>query len=255
MNRSTARTSRRIRIATILPALLFAAVAAVERANAGGGPQDVLVVVNDQDLESLEAGSHYAAARGIAPRQILHIDIPAWGHIKTNNFETLVRQPIDAYLAASGLDAQVDYFVFAFDRPIRVTADGANVNGITAAAYYGYKDAPPAPPCNLTAGAANEYFDREIFFTHDASFLPGDRRIALTLAADSLEDLKTFIDRSAAADGTRPTGTVYLVHTTDTARNVQWPQFEDTAFRDGSSTTASTGRSPTWAPLRGRPTL
>ena len=200
-------------------------------AQAGGGPQNVLVVVNDSNRESLEIGTYYAAARGIAPRQILHLAVPPNSNLPTNSFETLIRQPVDDYLAATGLGDQIDYLVFAFDRPFRAQAILSNVNGLTATAYYGYYDAPPAPPCSINPAAANPYYDREESFRNDAPFNPSPRRLATMLATDSRDEIKIAIDRSAAADATMPLGQVFLLHTTDVLRNVQWPQFEDTTFR------------------------
>ncbi len=51
----------------------------------------------------------------------------------------------------------------------------------------------------------------------------------MALAADNIDDAKALIDREIAADGSRPTGTTYLMQTNDRHRNVRsafYPEIE-----------------------------
>ena len=60
----------------ILKALWLLTTVFAVRVGAGGGPLQTLVIVNNNETQSLEIGRYYADARGIPENHILHLDVP-----------------------------------------------------------------------------------------------------------------------------------------------------------------------------------
>lgn len=202
---------------------------------AGGGPQNVLVVVNDASPLSQEVGLAYARARGIHERQILHLTNSSRTNLTVAAFSNDVRNVILDYLAASGLSNQVDFVVFAPDFPYRVyTEPFADLRhaSLTSSMYYDFYSSPSAftVGCQVAAGSTNAYYNAERAFSREAS--PSGRYlVAAQLQGLHGDDARRLVQRARAADGTAPTSRVYLLHTTDAGRTVRWKQHEEADFR------------------------
>ena len=209
------------RIGSAFCALLLAAAVA----EGGGGPLNTLVIVNDLSPRSLELGKIYQSARQIPDQNIFHISTTTNYNLTTAAFSNEIRNPILSYIASSGLSNQIDYLVFMHDMPYRVYLGGSS-NGLTSAMYFNFRTAQPPEALGWT----NDYFVQERAFSH--SGLPSSNRYyaSALITGFTFEKATNLIARAALADGTRPTGTVYLVHAVDEPRNIQWPQFENMAF-------------------------
>jgi uncharacterized protein (TIGR03790 family) len=96
---------------------------------------------------------------------------------------------------------------------------------ITSAFAFGHDEArfchASAPPCLGTESVAT--FDSD---SH-APLRDHGARIAMLLAAQTLDDANALIARGVAADATFPVGTGYLVETSDAARAVRSFAFDD----------------------------
>lgn len=215
--------------------VLFLAAWHAVAALAGGGPQNVLVVVNDGSPDSLEMGSHYAAARGIPPRQICHVNVATNFSMSWAVFTNAVRDPVMRFLGAQGLSNQIDYIVFSRDIPYRIFTNAIASNrhaGLTATMFYGFFTSPDAfvDGCDLAPGSDNPYFGAERPFRHDDA-TSGNRLYPSTiLTGFTLDQSKRLVDRAVAGDGVAPAATFHFLHTYDLARNVQWPHFEPADF-------------------------
>ncbi len=201
---------------------------------AGGGPQNVLVVVNDNSLISLEIGKYYQEKRGIPEQNIFHVSTTTNYSMSTVDFTNQVRGPILNYITNSTLNQQIDYVVFTPGMPYRVyygAYSDYRHSSISASMFYDFKSSPDAyvSGCNVASGSQSDYYESEHGFSRAAA--PSSNRYFLStvLPARDRDQCKRLIDRSVSADGTFPTGTVYFLHTFD-ARNVQWPQFENEDF-------------------------
>lgn len=195
---------------------------------AGGGPLQTAVVVNDADPESQALGQYYQERRGIPEAHLIHVWTTTEDSISLSAYTTDVHQPVLDALETRGLADQIDTLVFTRGMPYKVT-QGTSINGITAVALYGFQSYPSSPVCTLPEGTDHAYFGAETAFSAVDRAAAGIGFLSTMLTAGSLEAAMQVVDRGVAADGTRPDGTVYFLHTTDTARNVQWPQFEDAA--------------------------
>jgi uncharacterized protein (TIGR03790 family) len=207
--------------------VIFAAVAGMARA--GGGPQNVLVVVNDNSAASLELGQYYQDARGIPERNVCHVSTTTNYTLSPAAFSNEIEGPVRAHLEAQGLSNQIDYIVVSRDIPYQVGAAGST-NSLTAALFYGFRT-NAAFPCSIPGSfTRSDYFAADRGFAHGG--VPSSNRYYITslLVSTNTDSAKRLVDRSVGADNTQPTGTVFLFHAPD-ARNAQWPQFEDAAFQ------------------------
>ena len=208
--------------------LLFSLAAT--SAFAGGGPQNTLVVVNDNSLESLELGQYYRERRAIPAANVFHIRTSTNYSLDTAGFTNEIRKPILDYIASSGLSNQIDYVVFSRGIPCRIYSEpytNRRHGGLTAAMFYGFKSSPAG--CELAAGSESAYYVSERAFTHAGSPSSNRYYASAILTASNLIQSKRLVDRSVEADHSMPSGTVFLVHTYD-PRNAQWPQFENADF-------------------------
>lgn len=200
-------------------------------AHAGGGAFNTLVVVNTNSADSVELGGYYASQHGIPAHQICPVGI-ATGTVTltSNQFFTLLRDPIQAHLAAEHLAGQIDYVVLCGDLPTRVR----NVEGVSASLFYGFHNAPGYNEggigCNLPLHTTNSYYRAERAFRSAAGWNNTNGWVAFHLLGTNLANAKQVVDRGAAAQSTFPAGGVYLYDLGDAARGVREQLFADTQF-------------------------
>jgi uncharacterized protein (TIGR03790 family) len=186
---------------------------------AGGGPLNVLVVVNAASRDSRALGAYYLEKHGIPQSHLCTIKAPPRAaSISLAEFERDVRLPILAHLANQGLAGQIHYLVLCLDVPSRV----ANDNGITSVLYYGYKPATPgAPQCHVASNSVNQYYGAETAYTATAGWNRTNAPIPFLLTATDLETAKQVVDRGAASAGAFPEGAFCLYGSADAARNIR----------------------------------
>lgn len=206
----------------------------------GLAPPHVLVVVNDGDPDSVEIGRYYAETRGIPEANLVHVTLPAGVAILKSAFTNQLWNPVTQYLADSGLEPQIRQVVFAWGEPFQIASFGQERNSLTSHMFYGYKEAPAPPPCELNPAGQNPLFGSGRRFRpeeHAQRVYP-----SFLLTAGTLAQTRAMIDRAAQADFSHPSGTLHLLRTYDTARNVQWPQFERADFLGRFTGSATTWR-------------
>jgi uncharacterized protein (TIGR03790 family) len=101
--------------------LALVAVAAASCASAGGGPENVLLLVNSNSLNSKTIANHYIAFRNIPACNVVYID---WrGGIESAQgvfFADKILQPAIKAIRDRGLAAQIDYVVYSCDFPWKI---------------------------------------------------------------------------------------------------------------------------------------
>jgi uncharacterized protein (TIGR03790 family) len=197
-------------------------------AMAGGGPQNVLVVVNDQSIESLQVGQYYRELRGIPERQVCPVSVdPLLVNVSASFFQTAILARVHQHIAHHGLSNQIDYLVLSKELPTRV----AENEGATAVAFYGYKGAPFNGPCILYAGTESHYYKAERAFGRSDPYGGTNYYLSMMLTGFNLSDALSNVWRGAAADGTEPDGTFYLLKPPgDPNRNVRYQLFDNFDF-------------------------
>jgi uncharacterized protein (TIGR03790 family) len=192
----------------ILPCACNAPVASDDTGSVAGGSiasATLAVIVNDADPLSRRIGAYYAQQRHIPEKNLIHVSFAAGRPGMTRADFEQVMATVNARVSPS-----VQAYALAWTEPYRV-----GCMSITTAFAAGYDEAFCAKGCKATR--PSPYFDTDSRRPHeDFGWRP-----AMLLAGNSFDDVKALIDRGVAADGTRPSGTGYLVSTNDAARNVR----------------------------------
>jgi uncharacterized protein (TIGR03790 family) len=216
--------------------LLFA-VGIARQVYGGGSGLNVVVVVNQSSSNSVELGNYYCEKRKVPPQNVLRT---TWtgGNIQwtTNDFQTVILNPLLSMISARGLTNQIDYVVVSMDFPFALVEAAGN-NSTTANLFYGYKpdDPPPQPglpaSCSLPAVSGNSYAASESIFrySHPATATTNSF-LAMMITSTSLDQAKAVVDHGVASDSMFPTQTVILGQSTDPFRNVRYINFDDTIF-------------------------
>jgi uncharacterized protein (TIGR03790 family) len=175
--------------------------------------RNIGLVINTADPYSLEVGAFYAAARHLAPEQILRLALPVKPVLDPEEFASLAAQ------VAHRFGAEIQALAVAWAMPYAVQC-----NSITAALSMGFE---PSTCLRLCAPS------RESPYFNSPSARPfTDLRMrpSMLLAAKSIDAAKAMIERGVASDHTLglrggPPVNAYFVVTSDRARNVRAPLY------------------------------
>jgi uncharacterized protein (TIGR03790 family) len=170
------------------------------------------VIVNDNDPESVAIASYYKERRGIPDMNLIHVRFaPDQPNLPHREFAHIKR------IVDNAASSKIQALALTWAQPYRV-----DCMSITSAFAFGFDNAYCADGCKPTK--PSPYFD-------SASMLPYKSyriRPTMSLAAYTLDQTKKLIDRGVASDGKDPDGTAYLVSTDDGARNVRAVTFDQT---------------------------
>lgn len=212
--------------------LVLALTTCLTNAFAGGSGLNTLLVINQQNPDSLVLGNYYAEKRRIPPANILRIDWPggpiAWSEAQ---FQTTLLTPLDAHLAANALTNQIDFVVLSMGIPFQVVSPNAT-NSTTSALFYGIKTIVNGTP---EAGITNSYATSEqIFANARPASAPTNSHSFLTtmLTGRTLAEAMRLVDQGLASDASFPNQPVILAKTTDPDRNIRHPYFDNAIFNN-----------------------
>jgi len=240
--------SRGIALALVLAAGSASMVA--PRAHAGGTPENAIILIDPSSAESMFVGNYYKNARNIPDSNVLYMDPDA------ANFTNFVAQNmpgLQGYLTNAALGDHIDYIIVTPGNSFFVSAPGilsdscspVNRFSITTAYTTSFITADFLPPIatqnsqflsryynpsNFNA----QFFDSNVTYSSGLPSTASNARryyISSMLGyigtfGNTVPEILAMIDRSVAADGTRPTGTFYFENNTaDPARNVRSGQY------------------------------
>ena len=209
---------------------------------AGGGPENVFLLVNSASRGSLAVANHYIDLRKIPPSNVYYTDyrrskVVAQGRI----FRDEILSPAVAEIKRRGLSSQIDYMVYSSDFPWRIdfTKDFpgqtfprplrpvASLTGATYLASFvvGKRKEIVGLKTNFYASVANARVTISQGFRAQYRWDPGGKRAATNglryyLSAmlgvtngrgNSLNEIVNYLRRAARADGTNPGGTIHFV--------------------------------------------
>jgi hypothetical protein len=230
------------RFALALTCLGFAA----ERAAAGGGPENVFLVVNANGPSSMQIANHYIELRKIPPSNVFYVRTPPkWNAIPAADFRDRILRPMLAEIERRGLTPQIDQIVYSCEFPWYV--DFATMFArtplpphrrprlsLTSATFF--RTAVENEDPNITQLDNNNYFTPPGLdatpsqgFRASYQWAPGGKRVASGgkqyLLATSLgfiqpdcstvPEIIAYLNRAAAADGAKPKGTFYFMRNAD----------------------------------------
>jgi len=173
---------------------------------------DLAVLYARGDATSEAIARAYQQARGVPEANLIGVDLPAarGDAISAADFAT-VKADID-----NRLPANVQATLLTWTQPSRV--QGSCSMGITSALAWGYS-AARCGGCSRTPASA--YYDSD----STQPFSELQMCPSMMLGAGTLAAAQALIARGVAADGSQPTGTGYLLRSSDAARSVRYADF------------------------------
>ncbi len=172
------------------------------------------VIVNRNDALSVQIADYYRQARHIPAENMIEVEFAGKRSVlppdEFAEFEQQIKARTPQHVQAYAVTWTTPYAVGCMS--------------ITSAIAMGYDADFCAKPTCRTADRAQAYVDS--LAAHPYTDL--GIRPTMAIAASNFEDAKKLIDRGVAADGSAPSGTAYLVSTSDKDRNVRAAQFERT---------------------------
>lgn len=172
--------------------------------------EELAVLVNDQDPQSVAVAAYYQQKRQIPADNVITLSFPPAETLGAAEFTALKAQ-IDA-----AVGPQIQAFAVAWTNPHRVDCQSL-VSALALGVDKKYCSTQ-GNPCSMSA--ASGYYDSPSL----APFTDLGIRPAMHLAGVSADEVYKLIDRGVAADGTFPVATGYFLRTTDPDRSVRWPQ-------------------------------
>ncbi len=270
----------------------FSLLLATATALAGGGPENVLLLVNSTSDASKTIANHYVSLRQIPASNVLYL---AWkgnfGTITAEEFRDGILVPTLMAMDSRHLTPQIDYVVYSSDFPWRIDMHqmfakqtlppeldpSASLNGATYLAPLILAQSPavvypdinwyvPSPnklnieKCQSLANVPSRGFRSRYLWDRNGKRtdgVPESQRYLLSTMlgitrgrGNTIDEVLYYLRRSAAADGTRPRGTIYFMWNKDVrsfARDKCFPAVAAQINAAGGHAVVQQGRIPTGA--------
>jgi len=225
---------------------LVAVAGLASAAHAGGGPENVLILINPANAESMYLGHYYQYARNIPSSNVLYIDPAATNYAAfagTNgNIDAVLGKLVDGRISD-----HIDYIVVATGQTFYVDAPGLISDGCWPVARFSLTSAYSSAfiraqvlTATMSSQSTNHYFgiaaqpfDSNLRWTSGSvTTIPPNPRYFISaqlgytgLRGNTVAEITSMIDSTAVVDGTHPSGNFYYMNTTDAIRNVRSPNF------------------------------
>jgi hypothetical protein len=259
---------------------LTSSLLATNQAQATGGPENVLLVVNPLSPNSLCIANHYVKLRHIPPTNLLFLNWdPQQENTDVDTFREKILLPVLQVAQMPIAGRQIDFVVYSCDFPwgIRIDEDIKRFKAALEQQQAKNKEAKPAakPPAWTTfatpvasingltylwqpvkynafyvdpqgnwyarTGVPEQAKEPTLAFSSVTAYGPhgetgnGPGRhylLSMMLAVTSgrgntREEVLSYLNRSAAADGTHPRGTIYFVKNADIRSKVRQGGFPE----------------------------
>jgi uncharacterized protein (TIGR03790 family) len=232
-------------------------------ARAGGGPENVLLVVNANTAASKTIANYWVRLRGVPDSNVVYLD---WKPLYNNCTGTIYRnellEPLIAEIGRRKLDAQIDYIVFSSDFPWRVDLRdilpddlgraARPIASLTGATYLWrlVHTENPAVVSLLSNNYASEgthpgvgelaptrAFRSRYQWGRDGEHVEsgGPQYVLSTMLAvttgrgNTVDEAIRYLRRAAAVDATYPQGTFYFMRNSDVRSQTRHDRFDDVA--------------------------
>ncbi|BCT69061.1 hypothetical protein NNRS527_02675 [Nitrosospira sp. NRS527] len=186
------------------------AQARIELPRTGLAPDELAVIINDSDPQSLEVADYYQKARHIPAANMIHLNFPSGRNALSRDEFQQLKAEID-----QATPPHIQAYAVAWTLPYRVAC-----MSLTSALAFGFDEHYCSSKCSPTR--PSPYFNSSSL--HPVS--DHNIRPAMMLAGTDFEQVKALIDRGVASDRSFPKGHAYLVITPDKARSVRASYFE-----------------------------
>lgn len=166
-------------------------------------PDDVAVVVNDQDKNSLEVADYYLNARNIPRKNLISVSIPTKVAELSEKQFTPIREQIFASLSPN-----IQVIVLMWTTPYAVSC-----NSITSAISLGYEPKLCEKTCAI--GNKNPYYNSSSHHPNQDY----NMRLSILLPTDSVDLAKSIIDKGVLSAFKTNETTAYFLKTKDKNRS------------------------------------
>jgi hypothetical protein len=233
---------------------------------AGGGPENLLLVVNRRSWTSVAIANHYQHLRGIPPGNVLNLD---WaGSVTETDVETFrskILFPIVESIERRRLTGQIDYVVYSSDFPysIDITADLKTGDKFAKGSLTGLTYLAPlvlAKTPAYTNQDVNWYWRRVSaqgqqlvptrgfrfanYWNEAGEIVPRDgMRYLLSVMlgytsgrGNSLTEVLDYLTRNSQSDGSSPEGTIYYARNENIRSNAREYRWDLTATNEAKKT-------------------
>jgi uncharacterized protein (TIGR03790 family) len=198
----------------------------------GLGPDVLGVIFNRDDPASTRIAQYYAARRHIPAQNLVGLGVPDRARISRDELGMLRDEMLHE------LPTNVQSLLLVWARPYAVEC-----MSVTSAFAAGYQAGFCEPGCQRTR--LSPLFDTRGWLPADTvGWLP-----AMLLPSGDEALARAVIERGIKSDGSQPTGTVYLVRTQDSARNVRAVGYADTESLVGKRIFIREAATPIEGPL------
>jgi uncharacterized protein (TIGR03790 family) len=194
-----------ITIPRLLAGIVLLLLSASAHAQSALQPNQLAIVINDAEPNSVAIGAYYRKRRNIPAANVVHVNIPGKPHAIDAARFRLLKEEIDARLSPD-----VQAVLMVWTAPYRVEC-----NAITAAYTLGFDGAQCAQTC--AAGRPSPYFNSAV----RRPFSELDMRLAMLLPTESVAQARALIDRGAGAGFRVVPASAYYLVTSETARNTR----------------------------------
>ncbi len=226
--------------------VLALAVAAASAAPGGGTPENILLIVDPTNAESLYVGNYYRQARNIPASNVLYM-YP--GAADYQSFGEVNIEAVFGHIRNLNIASQVDYIVITPGSPFYVGAPGLindscwpverfSITGAYTTAFIRDEVLGGLPVTTLnryysTSDQARGFDSESTWYLGSPSTDSRSRRYFISAMlgysgerGNTIQEILDNIDRSVGADDTRPGGVFYFMNNqADPPRNVRAPQF------------------------------
>lgn len=167
----------------------------------GGGPKNVLLVINENSAVSQSIGAYYQQKRGIPGRNVCRIHCSTSELVSKSECETNIVAPIRSFIDSSGLHDRIDYIVLTKGVPLQASYDDAgwwgpvSVSSVLTCVGEPSIVTPYMNPYGPMASPAAP----DQYFTHLLSFSGKSYYAVTRLDAYTEEQVHRMIDDSLAA--------------------------------------------------------
>lgn len=169
----------------------------------GLNAEQVAVVVNDMDANSVAVAAYYVQARHIPEKNVVHVRIPlSPSNLSVKTFNAL-KQQIEA-----SVGPEIQAIVLVWTAPYAVEC-----NSITSALTLGFDAAQCKNTCAV--GRSSPYFNSSSRHPYSDFGM----RISMLLPTDSINKAKALIDRGVLSEFRLQPASAYFLVTTDKERS------------------------------------
>ncbi len=167
------------------------------------GPENVLVVVNDNSPVSRNVGEYYTRRRRVPSRNVCHVRTTTDENIPRTDYNRQIAAPLEAFLVKAQLTENILYIVTTSGVPLRIPGSGEGMEVDTAAVDSEltllYSDIHGKSPHALRGSIPNPFFAKTTAkFTHPEFPI----YLVTRLTAYDFDGVKGLIDRSIQATET-----------------------------------------------------